>query len=286
MTLKDSFFAILVCFIWGINFVVIKKGLQDLPPFLFIALRYVIAATPILFIKKPSVPLRIIVGFGFFLGVVKFSGTFCGIHCGVGAGICSLLIQIHVLFTIILSFLIFKKSLFRNQIIGIIVSCVGIIIIGIEMNAQSNFSGFMMVMGAALAWAIANIIVQMAPSCDPFSLIVWSSLIPPLPLYSLSYFFDQENIVYSLTHISFLGIGCLLYTAIFATWLGASLWAKLLIKYPAATVVPYSFLIPIFGLLSGVIICNESLSFTTGFASFIVLLGLIINQRLPKVSLN
>src|SRR4051794_41943021 len=42
--------AVLVAAIWGLNFVVIEVGLDDFPPLLLSALRYALAALPLLFI--------------------------------------------------------------------------------------------------------------------------------------------------------------------------------------------------------------------------------------------
>ena len=39
MSLPHILLALLVTLIWGVNFVVIKVGLQDFPPLLFCALR-------------------------------------------------------------------------------------------------------------------------------------------------------------------------------------------------------------------------------------------------------
>ena len=52
MTLTDIFIALGVVTIWGVNFVVIKIGLQDLPPILFTALRFLFAALPLVFFLR------------------------------------------------------------------------------------------------------------------------------------------------------------------------------------------------------------------------------------------
>lgn len=59
MPLNDLFRALAVIVLWGLNFVVIKLGLDSLPPMLLGALRFTLAAVPaVFFIPRPRIPLR------------------------------------------------------------------------------------------------------------------------------------------------------------------------------------------------------------------------------------
>lgn len=60
MSTKDWGLALLVVFAWGINFVIIRFGLEELPPLLLGALRFALVAFPaIFFVKRPAIPLRL-----------------------------------------------------------------------------------------------------------------------------------------------------------------------------------------------------------------------------------
>lgn len=50
MSVKDMMLAVCVVIIWGVNFVVIKIGLDDMPPFLLAALRFTMVAFPAIFL--------------------------------------------------------------------------------------------------------------------------------------------------------------------------------------------------------------------------------------------
>jgi drug/metabolite transporter (DMT)-like permease len=55
--------ALIVIVLWGLNFVVIKVGLQGIPPFLLAALRFVFVAFPaIFFLARPQVPIKLLIG--------------------------------------------------------------------------------------------------------------------------------------------------------------------------------------------------------------------------------
>ena len=50
MSVKDMMLAVCVVIVWGVNFVVIKIGLDDMPPFLLAALRFTMVAFPAIFL--------------------------------------------------------------------------------------------------------------------------------------------------------------------------------------------------------------------------------------------
>ncbi len=49
MDIKSVLFALLVVLVWGVNFSVIKVGLETLPPIFFSGLRFFIVALPAVF---------------------------------------------------------------------------------------------------------------------------------------------------------------------------------------------------------------------------------------------
>ncbi|MBW9336974.1 EamA family transporter, partial [Herbaspirillum sp. RU 5E] len=65
--------ALAVVIVWGTNFVVIKLGLAEFPPLLFATLRFALSFLPwLLFVKRPPVAWRWLVGNGLFLGFGMF----------------------------------------------------------------------------------------------------------------------------------------------------------------------------------------------------------------------
>ena len=83
-----------VAALWGVNFVVIHEGLEHFPPLLFNALRFTLMALPALFfVGRPGIPWRMVLAFGFALGVVKFGLLFVSLDLGLPVGLSSLLLQ-------------------------------------------------------------------------------------------------------------------------------------------------------------------------------------------------
>lgn len=65
MTRKDGLLALLVVVAWGLNFVVIKMGLHNMPPLMLAGLRFLLVAFPaLLFVARPKIPLKLLLGYG------------------------------------------------------------------------------------------------------------------------------------------------------------------------------------------------------------------------------
>lgn len=83
MTRKDGLLALLVVVVWGLNFVVIKLGLHNMPPLMLAGLRFMLVAFPaLLFVARPAIPLRLLLGYGLTISFGQFAFLFCAIGFG------------------------------------------------------------------------------------------------------------------------------------------------------------------------------------------------------------
>lgn len=94
----------------GVNFSVIKLGLQAVDPFILAGIRFTLCALPALFfIKKPDVPWRYLISYGLVFGIGLWGLVNLGIKTGLSAGIASLLLQFSAFFTLLLGGWVFKS---------------------------------------------------------------------------------------------------------------------------------------------------------------------------------
>jgi O-acetylserine/cysteine efflux transporter len=265
--------------VWGFNFVVIKVGLAEFPPLLLSALRFLFVAFPAVFlVRRPQVPWRILIGFGAMLGIVKFSLLFVGMNLGMSAGLASLVLQLQVFFTVFLAFALMGEALTVYRIAGMGIALAGIALIGTQTDASTNPAALVLVVGAAAAWSCANLIMKRAGSVNMFRFMVWSSLIPPLPLFVLSVLFDGwDTVIRSGIGVSWTGIGAVAYLAGLATLAGFAIWGRLLSLYPAALVAPFALLVPPIGMVSSALVLGEAFNGVKLFAAALVLAGLAVN---------
>ncbi|SKA10163.1 EamA family transporter [Pantoea eucalypti] len=287
MSVKDMLLALCVVVAWGVNFVVIKLGLQGMPPFLLAGLRFSLVAFPaIFFVRRPPIPLRWLVVYGMSISFGQFAFLFLAIKLGMPAGLASLVLQAQAFFTLLLGALLLAEKLRWNHIVGIIIATLGMFMLataGMEgqTSAGITLTTMMLTLSAALSWGLGNItnkIIMRNRSVPIMSLVVWSALVPVIPFFACSLLFDgQAAIVNSLLHIGLQTVLALIYLAFVATIVGYAIWGNLLSRYETWRVAPLSLLVPVVGIVTAALVLDEHLSGQQMLGAAVIILGLLVN---------
>ena len=279
MPLRSLLLALMITFIWGVNFVVIKLSVQEAPPLLVAALRFALAAVPaVFFIPRPNMRWQIFVGYGVAVGVVQFGLLYLAIQLGLGAGLASLLMQMQAFFTAILAAFLLRERLPANQIMGITLAFAGMAVIGLLADHHTSVAGLVLVLIAAFGWAVSNILVKSAGQANMLSLVVWSALIPPIPLTLMTGLTSGwASIGQTLTHSGPGFWAAVAFMGYFNTVLGFGVWNWLIQQHGASKVAPLSLLVPVFGLLSSALYFQESFPPLKVLGAVLVFVGLIVH---------
>lgn len=284
----DWALALVVITVWGINFVVMKWGLQEVTPLLLCALRFAAASLPLLLWVRPpaSVPWRWLAAYGLLQGVGQFGLLFVGMHLGMPAGMASVVLQAQAFISLLMAAAWLHERPQRWQWLGLCLATIGLIIIGSahgEGPAQMTLLGFACTVGAAAMWAGANLITRHIASFgayEPVPFLVWSSLFPIVPLLLLSLCLEggAQQMGERVLAMTWQGWGAVAYLAGLSTLLGYGLWTRLLQRYPTSTVAPLSLLVPVVGLLAAMLLLGEWPSGWQWLGTAGVLLGMLVNQ--------
>lgn len=289
---RDLALTLAVVTIWGYTFVPIKVALLEAPPFALAAVRFLLAALPMaFFVRPPTMPWRSVLFYGIAIGVCQFGLLFLGLKLGMPAGLSSLVIQVQVFFTIGLAVAFDGDRVQRHHLLGAAVATGGIVVLAAYKLAgglTGTFVGFALVVGAALAWAIGNIVAKRgagAHGADMFALTVWSSLVPVLPLAALAYAFEGGAAAFrAVGTMSLTAWACVLIMSYGATLFGYGTWNALLHRYPTALISPFALLIPVSGLASGALFLGESLAPVQLGGVALVFAGLALNVYGPRAA--
>jgi O-acetylserine/cysteine efflux transporter len=279
MAPKDLLLALVVVIAWGINFVVIKVGLHGVPPMLLGALRFALAAVPaVFFVKRPQMPWRWLLAYGATISFGQFAFLFSAMYVGMPAGLASLVLQAQAFFTLIFAGVFLHERFRAPNVVGLAIASGGLAVIGMQGGHAMTLAGFVLTLCAAASWALGNIVTKKVGKVDLVGLVVWGSLIPPLPFLALSYTLEgPQRIVAALSGIGATSIFAVVYLAFIATLLGYGLWSRLLSRYPASQVAPFSLLVPIVGLASASVFLDEHLSAPQIAGAALVMAGLAVN---------
>ena len=284
MPVRDLAIALAVVIIWGLNFVAIKWALIDVSPYLLTALRYLGCVLPaVFFVRRPQVSWGLLIAYGMSVGVLQFTFLFSAVRLGMPAGLTSLVLQMQVFFTLGLAVLFLGERPTPPQLLGAGLALLGLGAIAAEHVGGSILVPLLLTLAAALFWAMSNIVTKKAGKVDMFALVIWGSLVPPLPMIALSLLLEGPGAIAALPGMSALSLGSVLFITYASTLLGYSGWASLLGRYPASTVAPFSLLVPVVGFAAAYVLLGELVSPLEIVGSLLILTGLALGVFGPSL---
>ena len=299
--------AVLVAFIWGVNFTFIAWALESFPPLMLTALRFFFTAVPLVLLLKPPKFNRTLFIYAIGTFVMQYAFVFTAMHLGASAGLTALLLQVQIFITVLLAYVILAEAVSRMQIIGMLVGVLGLGVIALNLGGDMPLVGFLCILIAAIGWSFGNIaskqaskqqsisnITTTAPvdsnnnasknkasnqtsALSALSLVVWGGLIACVILTLTSLLFENEAwTLATFTQASlksWLSLGFIVYIS---TLIGFGLWAHLLSQNIASKVMPFALLVPVFGMATSVLFTGEVVTWWKILAMVLILSGLIL----------
>ena len=281
MPLRHLLLALSVVAIWGTNFVVIRWGLDAFAPYTFAALRYTFSFLPfIFFIKRPAMTWTKLAAFGVLIGVGQFGLLFWAMRSDISPGLASLVIQSQVFFTIGLSAMLYRDRLKMLQWPAFALAVAGLGVVASHVSTKSGVTAFgvMLVIGAAVAWSLCNIIARAAGRVDALGFMVWSSPFAAVPLWIITLLQNgTQPVVDSLTRAGAVPWLAVAWQAIGNTLFGYGAWNWLLARHSPSAVTPTALLVPVFGMTASALALHEGLPMWKLGAAALVMGGLAVN---------
>lgn len=290
MSSRHIALAILIAGIWGANFVALSLALEVYPPLLLAALRFGLLAIPtVLLVRRPRVPWRWLIGYGTGFGIVQFTFLNWGLSVGMPAGLASLTLQASAPFTALAGRLFFREKLTKPALVGIGIAIIGLFTVGWQRSENAELTPFLLTLCGAAGWAIGNVSARQAHTDEPIKLMLWMTVIPPLPMLILSIVFEGPDRIKTALSLAITSDGikptlALLFTVIVATVIASGMWTWLMSRHSASIVAPFSLLVPIFGMPAAWVAFGELVSFGELFGAALVLAGVLLGaySRAPK----
>lgn len=290
MTMKDYLEILIVVVAWGFNFIAIKIGLSGFPPLFMVVIRFLLVFFPAaLFVKRPNIPARYLIIYGSLMGIGQFSLLFYAINIGLPAGIASVLLQSQVVFTILLSAILLKEKVAGIQILGILISVFGVLYLGGVFNATSRLPvvPFTLAMLSAACFGASNVAYRSIhdysqahnQTTDVTGIIVWTALYIPLPMLVISLAVEGPTVIWTaLTHLQPPAVISIAYTVLLSTFVAYGLWNRLISRFSASRIAPFSLLAPIVALFGAVLFLGESVSMDQYIGIVITISGLVVTN--------
>ena len=274
--IRDMLLAALATAIWGFGFVAARFGLESFSAMQMTALRFLVIAVFIVIVPRPKLPWSTLIAIGATLFTGQFVLLFLAFTHGMPPGLASVSQQIQAFFTVLLSAVFLRDMPGARQLIGMGIAFAGLALIAMTVDANLSLVGLGLAVAAAFSWAVGNVLVKRAPTVPMLPLVIWCSLVPPLPALLFSSIFDQQSIVEASLNASWLSIAAVIYSGFLGIAVAYAAWGYLLQRYPAAAVAPFALLTPCVGVVASKLIFGEVFSPARYAGMVLILCGLAI----------
>ena len=273
--------AAFVAAIWGLNFSFIKLGVAHIDPLLLAALRFALAAFPLLlWVERLTIAWRWLIAYGLAFGVGTWGGVSWALRAGLAPGLAAWLLQSSAFLTPLLAWLWLGEALSRRQRQGALVAGLGFIVVLLcSAEPGSTVLGLGLMLLAAASLSLANVIVRRSGARAMLALMVWSSLFAAPALLALAIAIQGLAPLQALPAqllsqpMALLSLAFQVYpSTLFGYWV----WNTLIARHGAGTVAPVALLVPVFALAFSALIFGTRPGPGQSLGMVLIAVGLVL----------
>lgn len=259
------------------------------PPVLFVAFRFLIGAAVMLSVcawRRIPVPERKYWKWIAATGILQIAVNNVCMQLGMyslTAGVVSVLNYTMPVWMAILAQLFLKERLTIRKIAGIAICIAGLFVL-MDIHDLGNMTAVSIVLAGAAAWAASGIILKRhLQDSPPLQYSAWQMVVGSLLLFIVALIVPQPPIHWTTT-----AAACLLYNGILAAAVGFFLWNYILAHMEAGKAGVAILVVPVVGVVSGILVLGEAFTWHTALGILLVLGGvlLIVKPRRPRLSLT
>jgi O-acetylserine/cysteine efflux transporter len=255
-----------------------------MPPVAFVALRLAAVALLLLpFARLRRGQFLPILALSFTLGAVHFPLSFLGLK-GLDAATAAIAVQLQVPFAALLAHYFFKETLGWRRLLGMAIAFAGVVIIAGEPRLAGNLWPLLIVIVAACIWSFCNVqIKKLGEDVDVPTLNAWVSVLA-VPQLALVSWLTEDGQIAAIAGAGWHVWASVAYQALLVTALGYAIWYTMMRRFPLNQVMPFTLLVPVSGVASGVFFLGDPLTvpMLIGGAATIVGVAIIVIRR-PRV---
>src|SRR6201992_1368303 len=249
--------AVTVPLLWGYQFVAIKLGVIEFPPLCFLALVFLaIALLLVPFVERPTrQQFGPIAAISLFLGGLNFGLFYVGLGLGSGS-LSAVAYQLTTPFTVLLAWPLLAERPSLSTSAGVMLAFIGVVVLAAGPGLSANALPLLLVIGAAFAFAVSNVLTKRYGPFDPLMLMGWSSLLTVPQVMLMSLLLEHGQLA-SLITADEHGWLALAYTIFIGGIVVFSLWFWLIARCAMNRVAPFGLLLPVFALISSALFLGE-----------------------------
>ena len=275
MTPPHMLLAVLVMAVWASNIVAARIAAAEIPGWTLITVRMaVIAITLIPFVSYPRGHMGKLFGLSVTMGTLHFGLMFVAIE-NIHVGTAALIIQTSAPFALLLALIFFRETFGWRRAAGIVICFLGVTMLVGEPRVSDNLPYAGMALISALAFGAANLQLRALGDVSVFAINGWMAVfaIPQMALMAVLFESGQIDAVVGASTETWVAI---LHMGIIVSIVGHGLWYRLVPKYRTNQTMPFTLLIPVFGVSFGIVLLGETLTWLIFAGGLVTLAGVAI----------
>jgi O-acetylserine/cysteine efflux transporter len=273
---RDALLLLGITFIWGLNFVVSKIGIEEISPILFTFMRFSIVAVllvPVLRIHRGQMSALVVAML--LSGAIHFALSFTALSLAENVSSIAIAGQLGVPITTLLSVALLGEVVRWRRWTGILLSFAGVFVMGFDPQIGARWESLALVIGSAFAAALGLIAVKKLHGFKPLELQAWLAWISIPVLFIVSLQVENPNLP-ALADVSWKGWAAVIFTAIGSSLLAHTGYFYLVQRYPVTSIAPVTTLSPIFAVFFSVMLLGDRLTPKILIGGALTLLGVLI----------
>lgn len=273
--MRDVTLAIIMICIWGSNYAVAKIGLEDVPPFLIMALRFFVTALVLLpFAARSFAQMGPIFTYSIIVGLVHFGGIFGALAVSDAATVI-IVSQINVPISILIAALFLGERFQLRHGIGIVIAIFGVCLYAWDPSMQTTIEGLIYCLVGAAAWSIGLIWMKARLTMQPIAINFWMAVFS-VPLLVCASVLVGEKPWMVLDMMTPTATASIVYQAVGVVAIGYGIWNYLIRTYDVKSIAPLTLMVPFSGLFFAWLLLDENLSRQELTGGAMTILGVMI----------
>lgn len=287
MTLRDFLLLTLICFVWGVNIVITRFVVIDVPPLFYATLRFALIAVVLLPLLWPA-PKQWghVLAAAMGVGALNFVFLFAALATGTASSV-AVALQLGLPFTTILSMLFLNEQVRWRRGLGMACAFIGVVVLAYDPNGFGLSLGVMFAALAALAGSVGGIVMKRMEEVATFKLQAWVAM-ASWPVIAPLTFFLEDNQWEAAVTMGWPFWAALLFSVFLVSIFGHAMFYTLLRRYEATLISPLTLMTPVFAMVLGVTVLQEPVTEQLLIGAGLALFGVGIiavrpNARLPDI---
>jgi O-acetylserine/cysteine efflux transporter len=255
---RDFALVLVVCVVWAGNFLTSAYALREVPPFLFSALRMILLAALLFAFLKP--PPREqwprLIAVALLNGALHFGTSLWALRMAGDLSSPAIVMQSYIPMAVLLAWWVLGERFAWRTGTAIALSFVGVLVLGFDPLVLDHPASLLMMLFSAFLIALGTVLMRGLSGVDAIGMQGWTAVIGIVPLLAISASIEPGGIA-ALRSAGPAVWGAVIYSAVFASLIGHSLFFGLVQRHPVVQVTPYLLLTPVFAVALGILIWGD-----------------------------